>query len=331
MPVTMREVALQAGVSIKTVSRVVNDQGEISDLTRERVLIAIDNLGYRPSKVARALVTRRTDTIGLIFGDIANPYLSEVSLGVLDTAANEKFEVFICNTGGIPESEKRALTSLLDHNIDGAIIFPLYANRIWIQEIAQPDQPIVLMNCDIVPRPGLGLIATEMRKGARLAVDYLAKKGHRNIGMLAGEVAPKNVIQRVQGYQDGLELNGIKYRDELVLNVGTVIESGKIGTQQLLAQHPEISALFCYNDLIAMGAIEACKKLGRRVPDDCAIVGFDNIRFSSLVSPAITTVHVDKYEIGRQASNRLVDMLRNPGAIYPPIIVDVELIIRESA
>jgi LacI family transcriptional regulator len=331
VPVTMRDVAHKAGVSIKTVSRVVNEQGEISDLTRERVLAAIDSLGYRPSKVARALVTRRTDTIGLIFGDIANPYLSEVARGVLDTAVEEKIEVFICNTDGDPESEKRALNSMLDHNVDGAIVFPLYANRDWIQEIAQPDHPLVLMNCDIVPRPGLGLVATEMRKGARLAVDYLAQKGHSCIGMLAGEVAPKNKIQRVQGYRDGLELHGIQYRDEFVLIGGTVIEFGKAGARQLLSQYPEITALFCYNDLIAMGAIEACKEMGRRVPDDCAIVGFDDIRFSPLVNPPITTVHVDKYEIGRQAAIRLLDMLKNPGAVYPPTIVDVELIIRESA
>lgn len=331
MPVTMRDVALQAGVSIKTVSRVVNDQGEISDLTRERVLAAIDNLGYRPSKVARALVTRRTDTIGLIFGDIANPYLSEVSRGVIDTAVDRKIEVFLCNTDGDPESEKRAVNSMLDHNVDGAIVFPIFFNRDWLQGIAHPDHPLVLMNCDLAPRPGLGVVATEMRKGARIAVDYLAQKGHRCIGMLSGEMAPKSKIQRVQGYRDGLELHGIEYRDELVLIGGTVIESGITGARQLLSQNPEMTALFCYNDLIAMGAIEACKEMGRRVPEDCAIVGFDNIRFSSLVNPPITTVHVDKYEIGRQASIRLLDMLENPEAVYPPTIIDVELVIRESA
>ena len=331
MPVTMRDVARESGVSIKTVSRVVNQQGEIRDETRKRVLTAIDKLGYRPSKVARALVTRRTDTIGLIFGDIANPYLAEIARGVLDSTVKEKIEVFLCHTGGDPESERRAINSLLDHNIDGAIVFPLLANSEWIQEIAKPEHPIVLMNFDVPSHPGLGSVVTDMRKGAKLAVDYLVEKGHRYIGMLAGEVGPKNMIQRVVGYRNGLEQHGIEYRDELVLIGNPVIEFGVSGAERLLSQYPEITALFCYNDLIAMGAIQTCKKLGMRIPDDCAIVGFDDNRFSSLVHPSLTTINVDKYRIGQYAAKCLLAMLKKPDEILEPIPIDVELIIRESA
>jgi len=331
VPVTMRDVARESGVSIKTVSRVVNQQGEIRDETRKRVLTAIDKLGYRPSKVARALVTRRTDTIGLIFGDIANPYLAEIARGVLDSTVKEKIEVFLCHTGGDPESERRALTSLLDHNIDGAIVFPVIANSEWIQEIAKPEHPIVLMNFSVPSHPGLGSVVTDMRKGAKLAVDYLVEKGHRYIGMLAGEVGPKNMIQRVVGYRNGLEQHGIGYRDELVLIGNPVIEFGVSGAERLLSQYPEITALFCYNDLIAMGAIQTCKKLGMRIPDDCAIVGFDDNRFSSLVHPSLTTINVDKYRIGQYAAKCLLAMLKKPDEILEPIPIDVELIIRESA
>jgi LacI family transcriptional regulator len=327
----MRDVAREAGVSIKTVSRVVNGQGEIKDETRERVLIAINKLGYRPSKVARALVTRRTDTIGLLFADIANPYFAEVARGVLDTAVKEKIEVFLCNTDGNPESERRAINSLLDHNTDGAIAFPLLANRNWIQEIAKPDNPIVLININITPRPGLGIVMTDMQKGAQLAIDHLVDKGHRFIGMLAGEVAPKNQIQRVLGYRKGLERNGIEYREDYVLLGNTVIEFGMSGTKELLSRHSEITALFCYNDLIAMGAIETCKNIGLQVPDDFAIVGFDNNWFSSLVNPALTTVTVDKYKIGQLAAKSLIEMRENPSKVLEPIIMDVELVVRESA
>lgn len=331
MPVTMRDVAQETGVSIKTVSRVVNEQGEISDETRERVLVAIERLGYRPSKVARALVTRRTDTIGLICGDIANPYLSEVARGVLDSALGGEIEVFLCNTDGNAEVERRALNSLLDHNVDGAIAFPLYANFEWFNKIVHPDHPIVLINCDLPTRPGLGIVSTEMRKGAILAVGFLAKKGHRSIGMLAGNVAPKDKIHRVQGFRDGLELHGLEYRDELVLTGGPVIEFGVAGGRRLLTEHPEVTAIFCYNDLMAMGTVQACKELGRRVPDDCAIIGFDNIKFSAMTNPALTTIHVNKYEIGRQAATLILGMLNYPGIVYPPTHMDVELIIRESA
>jgi LacI family transcriptional regulator len=327
----MREVAQEAGVSIKTVSRVVNEQGEIRDETRDRVLAAIDKLGYRPSKVARALVTRRTDTIGLMLGDIANPYFSEVARGVMDTAQEAHYDVFLCNTDGEPEPEKRALLSLLDHNVDGAIVYPTYSNQTWLAEYSSPDHPMVLANCELDSKPGLNTVISEIRKGARLAVQHLINKGHRTIGMLAGEVAPKNTIQRVLGYQDGLVEQGIAYCDELVLVGPPLFEHGYESAQQLLTQNEEITALFCYNDLIALGALQACKKLGKRVPEDCAIVGFDNILFSALTTPTLTTIHVDKYMVGAQAAKCLIDMLKEPDKILKPIRIDVELIERESA
>lgn len=331
LAVTMRDVAKVAGVSIKTVSRVVNEQGEITDQTRQRVLNAIEKLGYRPSKVARALVTRRTDTIGLICGDIANPYLAEVARGVLDTAQKNRFEVFLCNTDGNAEAERRAVQSLLDHNIDGAIVFPLLENYQWYQSILDSEHPVVLINCDLAPQPGLGIIRTELLKGAILGVDYLIKNGHRCIGMLTGNVAPKADIRRVQGYRQALEQNGLEYRDELVLAGAPVIEFGYEGGKLLLSKYPEMTAIFCYNDLIAMGVIQACQSLGRKIPDDCAVVGYDNTKFSTLTNPALTTIHVDKYEIGKQASTRIMEILNQPKTVFPPTLMDVELIVRDSA
>jgi LacI family transcriptional regulator len=331
VPVTMKDVAQEADVSIKTVSRVVNQQGEISDETRTRVLNAIDKLGYRPSKVARALVTSRTDTIGLMVADIANPYFSEVARGVMDTARDSQYDVFLCNTDGKPESEKRALFSLLDHNVDGAIVYPTYNNQDWLAEFSNPDRPMVLANCELESKPGLNTVVSEIRKGARLAVEYLIGKGHQKIGMLAGEVAPKSTIQRVQGYRDGLLAHGLEYCDELIILGPAIFEHGYETSQKLLAEFPEVSALFCYNDLIALGALQACKDLGVRVPEDCAVIGFDNIRFGALTNPSLTTIHVDKYNIGAQAAKCLIEMLREPGEVLAPIRIGVELVVRESA
>ncbi len=207
MAVTMRDVAEEAGVSIKTVSRVVNKQGELAPETRQRVLEAIEKLGYRPSKVARALVTRRTDTIGLLIGDISNPYFSEVARGVLDVAREQEYDVFLCNTDGEPITEKRALFSLIDHNVDGAIIYPTWDNKEWIPEFARQNSPLVLVNSRIEPRQGVGIVQTEIQKGANLAVKYLISQGHQNIGMIAGQVGPIGNINRVQGYRQALEKN----------------------------------------------------------------------------------------------------------------------------
>jgi len=331
LAITMREVAEEAGVSIKTVSRVVNEQGEITDSTRQRVLVAIDKLGYRPSKVARALVTRHTDTIGLLIGDISNPYFSEVARGVLDAAQKDEYDVFVCNTDGVPGHEKRALNSLLDHNVDGAVIYPTYENIDWFSDIGEPEQPLVLVNYDTDPQPGLGIVRTQIEKGAREAVDYLIKNGHREIGMIAGEVAPMYDINRVRGYRASLESHGIPFREDRVMLGMPVIQHGYESTKILIKRDPELTAIFCYNDLLAMGAIKCCKEMGIKVPGDIAIIGFDNIIFSELIDPALTTIHVDKYEIGKQSAALLLKMLENPGELYPTLYVDTELIIRESA
>jgi LacI family transcriptional regulator len=330
LAVTMREVAEEAGVSIKTVSRVVNKQGEITENTRQRVLDAIDKLGYRPSKVARALVTRRTDTIGLLIGDIANPYFSEVARGVLDAAQLDEYDVFVCNTDGVPAHEKRALNSLLDHNVDGAVIYPTYENIPWFGDIGDPDRPLVLVNYDIDPQPGLGIVRTQIEQGARVAVDYLIHNDHREIGMIAGEVAPMDDINRVRGYRASLEAHGIPFREDMVLLGLPIIEHGYESTRVLLQRNPKLTAIFCYNDLLAMGAIKWCKEMGIKVPGELAIVGFDNIIFSELVDPPLTTIHMDKYEIGKQSAALLLKMLKNPDESYPTLFVDTALIIRES-
>jgi LacI family transcriptional regulator len=328
---TMRDVAKEAEVSIKTVSRVVNDQGEITEETRKKVLKAIEKLGYRPSKVARALVTRRTDTIGLLIGDIANPYFSEVARGVLDVAREQEYDVFLCNTDGTPVTEKRALFSLIDHNVDGAIIYPTYENLSWLEEFGSPVRPLVLVNTLINSIPGVGIVRTRITEGAELAVSYLIEKGHREIGMIAGEVAPLNLISRVNGYRQALERHSFSFREDMVEVGPPVIEHGYEATKILIERNPNLTAIFCYNDLLAMGAAQSCKMMGLRVPEDCAIIGFDNIRFSEMIDPPLTTIHVDKYEIGKRSASLLLDMLDDPEGEYPPLYVDTKLILRESA
>jgi LacI family transcriptional regulator len=330
VPVTMRDVARKAGVSIRTVSRVVNNQGEISDETRQRVLATIEELGYRPSKVARALVTRRTETIGLVFGDITNPFFPEVARGVMDTAEARGYNVFVCNSDENVEQEARILQSLADHAVDGVIIYPGFGGGDDLRAFAEHHGPLVAINC-FFDYPGASRVMIDTRRGAKLAVNYLIDKGHTAIGMLAGQAPSLNLMRRVRGYRDALRAHGLPFVKEWVLAGPPVVERGAESTRQLLTQYPQITAIFAYNDLLAAGAIQACKELGLRVPDDCAAVGFDDIELASLITPSLTTVRVDKYDLGWQAMTRLLEMLDNPGAFFPPIYLDIELVIRESA
>jgi LacI family transcriptional regulator len=326
----MRDVAQKANVSIKTVSRVVNEQGEVADNTRQRVLAAIDELGYRPSKVARALVTHRTDTVGLIIGDIMNPYFFEVARGVLDAAEEHGYSVFVCNSDGDAEQENKALHTLADHAVDGIIVFPAWENEEYIKAFSEHFKPMVVVNRSF-EHSGIGLVLTEICRGARLAVEHLIRRGHTAIGMLSGPTHPLGMVQREQGFREALAEHGVPVVEEWIVGGQPVMEQGYRAAHRLLSQHPQVTAIFAYNDLLALGAIQACRELGRRVPDDCAVVGFDDMQFAALVTPPLTTVRVDKYDLGCKALELLVKMLDEPDDNFPPIQMDVELIARESA
>lgn len=330
--VTIEDVAAKAGVSRQTVSRVLNHKGEVAEETRARVQAAIDMLGYRPSAIARSLVSQRTHVIGLIVSDINNPFFSEFACGVLDAAQAKEYDVFLCNSDAKVKSEIRALYSLSDHNVDGVIIFPSWLNEGRLKTFAERHQPLVVINRAFREHPGIGQVLMDARRGARLAVDYLVGRGHTAIGMLAGYAANPEIFQRVRGFREAMQVHGLPVVDDWIVTVTPpVVEQGREMARALLTQYPQVTALFAYNDLLAVGAIQACKELGRRVPEDCAIIGFDNIQLAALVTPSLTTVHVDKYELGRRAVTLLMDMLDNPETEFPPIYLDVELVIRESA
>jgi LacI family transcriptional regulator len=329
---TISDVARLAGVSTTTVSHVINETRFVEEATKQRVLKAIDELGYRPSMIARGLALQRTHTLGLIIADVTNPFFSELACGVLDAAQDREYDVFVCNSGAKIKAEMRALYSLADHNVDGVIIFPSWRNEEKLRDFAERNRPLVVVNRDFQPHPGIGQIVTDTYKGARLAVDYLVAQGHPAIGMLAGYVAYSPVFRRVRGFYDAVAACGLPLEDGWVVPVAPpIISRGRQAARELLSQHPELTAIFAYNDLLAMGAVQACQDLGRRVPEDCAVVGFDDIQMAELFTPALTTIHVDKYELGRQTVDLLVKMLEDPEGEFGPIHLDVELVVRESA
>jgi len=330
LPATLRDVAQKAGVSIKTVSRVVNRQGELAESTRVRVLAAIAELGYRPSKVARALVTRRTDTIGLILGDITNPFFPEVARSILDVAEPLGYSVFLCHSDGDHQREIRSLHSLADHAVDGIIIFPTYELEEMLNQVAVPGRPLVSVNRPL-NSPWASSVMIHSYRGSKMAAEHLLTRQHRAIAMLAGPTADACRLQRTKGYRDALLEHGVSVREEWIIPGAPIQARGRESARELLLRYPEITAIVAYNDLLALGAMQACNELGRRVPDDCAITGFDDIPLVDSISPSLTTVRVDKYGLGRQAMNRLLQMLARPGVELEPIWMDVELVVRQSA
>jgi LacI family transcriptional regulator len=328
--VTMADVAREAGVSLMTVSRAINGKDGLSKATRDRILAIVDRLGYRPSIIARSLVTDRTGTIGLVVIDNSNPFFSEVARGVEQEAYAQGYNVFLCNTEEDIEREQAVLRSLEEKRVDGVILCSPRSDEKVLQAALEQHAAVVLINRRLADMR-LGTVLVNDEQGGRICTEHLLSRGHRAIGFLSGPSRSYSGQARARGYRAALEVAGVAPCLELTRPCLPVVESGREATLALLAAQPQITALFCYNDLSAVGALQACVSLGRRVPDDLAIVGFDDIPLARLVTPPLTTCHVPLHDLGKQAMQSLLDHINGCGANCDDIVIEPKLIIRGTA
>ncbi len=327
--VTIEDVAREAGVSRQTVSRAINNKGEISPKTKAKVLSAIQKLGYTPNLQARSMVTQRTSTIGLIVGDIANPYFSSVARGLQDIAMQHGYSVFISNTDDNADVEHRALKTMAAQRVDGIVLFSHELAAEQLSAFADSYRPIILVNRDI-QHPNIHLMSVDHGEGIRLAFDRVWNAGHRNIGMLTPHQPDRaDDSRRLIAFKNEMQQRGLSISDNVVAAPPT-FDGGYEAMLQLLENQPNMTAVLSYNDRMAIGALQACRELGRDVPNDLSIIGFDNIRVSSMVTPALTTVAVDRYEIGRLAVESLVRLIENPDLQLEPRVIPMSMVERDS-
>lgn len=329
--VTMADVAREAGVSLMTVSRVVNDKGEISSATRERVQHVIERLGYRPSNIARGLATNRTGTIGLVVIDVANPYFSEIARGVEQAAYAAGYNVFLCNTNEDPERELDVLRSLEEKRVDGLILCSSRLDDDALRDVLQYHPAVVLMN-RILEDDRVSTLLVNDEAGGLIATQHLIRSGHRAIGLLAGPERSFSGQQRAVGYRAALARAGLDHVPGRERHSLPMVESGKEALLAMLHDYPEITAVFCYNDLLAVGALQACRELDRRVPEDLAVVGCDGIPLAAWVTPALTTLSVQKRKLGMEALRLLMTHINEdcPDECQL-VVVEPTLVIRASA
>ncbi len=326
--VTIVHVAEKAGVSTQTVSRVINNKREISEETRQHVLEVIHELGYRPNRVARSLVTSQTFSIGLVIPDIANPFFSEITRGAEDVAWENGYNVLLCNTVEKEEREKKTLHLLEDTRVDGVIVcssrmdqeefFPMLANF----------RSAVLVNRH-APKSVAGVVRVDDFEGGRSAVQHLLQVGKRRIGFLAGPEKSFSGCERIRGGLEALDLAGVPWTPAWRVYCPPKRQAGYDVARQLLSDYPEIDALVCHNDLMAVGALQACLDLNRPVPQEVALVGFDDITLSRVVCPPLTTLSVSKVAIGASAARLLLDRLQGRSEA-DEIIFKPQLLIRGS-
>lgn len=327
--VTMADVAREAGVSLMTVSRALNDKDGISETTRVRIQEVIERLGYHPSSIARGLVTKRTHTIGLVVPDNSNPYFSELARGVEHTAYAQNYNVFLCNTEEDSKREKAVLQSLAEQSVDGLILCSSRLTQDDLRACLNDFSAQVLVNRSLDDTTA-ALILCNDEDGVRAAMSHLLQRGHRAIGMLAGPERSYGGQIRVKGFMGAFTDAGLPYNPQWIQNCSPTVDISQQTAIELLTRHSELTALICFNDLVAVGAMKACASLGLTVPDNIAIIGFDDIPLASLVTPPLTTIHVQRYEIGRIAGEILIAKIKGE-TIKSVHVLPVSFIVRGSA
>ena len=326
---TMRDVARLAGLSISTVSHVINNTRVVSDESRQRVSQAMEELGYRPNALARSLRRQKTTTLGMIVPDSANPFFAEVARGIEDTSFAQNYSVILCNSDGDLKKQLAYTNVLIENRVAGILFVAAGISTELVNDLRRRRVPLVVVDREI-PGAEVDTVLTNHAQGGRLATQHLVDLGHKRIACISGssEVSPSG--QRLIGYREVLEANGFPFDENLVLKGDFKYESGYEATRRILGIQKPPTAIFACNDLMAVGCISAAAELNVRVPDDLSVVGFDNVRLASFTHPPLTTVAQPIYEIGVIATEMLFQRICDLDA--PPRFerLDTELCVRKS-
>ena len=325
----MREVAEHAGVSVTTVSHVVNNTRAVNPDTRKRVEEAMRILGYQPNVVARSLRRGKTHTIGIILPDSANTYFAEVVRGVEDTSFSHGYSVILCNSDNDLDKERLYTNVLLEKQVDGSIIVAAGLSSENIRNLLAREIPLVLVDRR-VPEVDADYVLTDNQGGGRLATSHLIDRGHRAIACIAGPEGVKLSSDRIAGYQQALEQAGIAIQPQLILRGDFQYQSGYHAAQRLFGNRSMPTAIFACNDLMAIGAYRFAHEKGLRIPDQLSIVGFDDIRLAAYAYPPLTTIRQSKHTMGASAAKLLLERMTNRELAPRLEILETQLVIRQS-
>ncbi len=326
--ITLADVAARAGVSLMTVSRVVNDRPGVGSETRERVREAIDALGYRPNIVARGLKAASSRSIGLMVPDVTNPYFPELVRGAEDVAIEHGYTLLLTNVIEDANRETLALRTFEDHMVDGVIACSPRLDNEDLYPLLKRHRAVVLVNRRTDPKIA-GSVRIDHELGARLLVRHLHQLGCRTFGFLTGPPHSHAGRERMLGVDRETRELGIEFSHARTVPCAPTVEGGVEAAGELFEREPGIDALMCFNDLVAAGAMQALKERGRRVPEDVAVVGYDDIVFARMFTPALTTIKAPTYELGQQAAGMLLDRMQGRGHGID-IVLQPELMVRDS-
>ncbi|MCM3016980.1 LacI family transcriptional regulator [Priestia megaterium] len=330
---TIKDIARVAGVSVTTVSRALNGYSDVNEKTRQKIAAVARELNYSPNTLARGLVMQKSKTIGLLVSGISREsvkdnFTFEVLCGVNERASTLGYDLILFNTNTMMQREKTYTQLCRERRVDGAIIQGIKKEDPYLKEVVESDIPCVLVDIPVHSN-SVGYVTTDNALGAKKAVKHLASLGHKHIGMINGHEDAFVSQERLNGYREALKECGLPFRSEWVVSGNFEEKKAEKAARELINRHKEVTAIFCASDLMALGALKACKELDLHVPKEISIVGYDNIVLASYSSPNLTTVGQEVYQIGYEAADLLIEMLEGKETNMKRYL-DTKLIIRES-
>ena len=333
MRLTISDIAKLAGVSKSTVSLVMNNKAGVSEEIRAKVLEIIEKYRYNPSQIAQSLAARETKSIGLIIKEIDNPYFGRLMRGVYDSCSGLGYSVLLGSSELSSPKEAEIIKTLVSKRVDGLIISPLQSEGSdfsYLIDLLKDNYPLVVLG--IVVNYPTNVVDIDNTKAAYDAVSYLIRHGHTKIAHFAGPFHSGHGQRRLEGYKQALIDHRIPINKNYIIHVEPYIPDGYQAGKTLFANGSELpTAVFCYNDLVAIGLINGLTDLGINVPDDVSVMGFDNIDFSGYVRIPLTTVQMPAYEIGKTAANLLIKQINQPSTpLVERVILDHKIIERSS-
>lgn len=330
----MDDLAKYCGVSITTVSRALRNKGEISKETKEKILLAAKELNYMPNVPARILAGGHSNTVGMIVADNSNPFYAELIHGAEDFAKEYGYGVILYNTNENEQLELKGHQMLIENKVDGLLITSIISGKKPLMDLDKRKIPFVLLN-RFLEDYSTDWVRSNNELGAYLITNHLCSKGHKNILHITGSESISSVRERQAGFIKALKENGCSFNPEMIYRCDLKLENGYESTQKAFKEmNPAPTAIFAYSDLLAIGALKALHELGKKVPKDIALVGYDNIEYSPFIEPPLTTVDQFAYEIGAEGMKILIEKINLPEDQEwerKQIILDPELCIRESS
>jgi DNA-binding LacI/PurR family transcriptional regulator len=327
---TIRDVARKAKVSVATVSRVLNSPSRVRNPTREKVLRAMEQCNYVYNALAGSLSARKTSMLGVIIPTITNPIFATVTKGIQDFAARKGYSTLLGNTDYNEENELRLIHLFQEKRIDGVIFNGPWRSAPLILHMKSANLPFVITWQKIKDRD-VNFVAFDNFRSAYRITDYLIGLGHRRIGMIAGKFdVSERALMRWQAYRKCLLDHDLAYDPNLVLEKGYSFSDGKEAMEHLLGLSSSPTAVFCGNDILAIGAMVQAKERGMKIPSDLSVVGFDDMEISAFYDPPLTTVAVPAYEMGRTAAKILIESILGESKTPQQYVLEANLIIRGS-